>query len=364
MTCSCIWPNNLASDMNFTLPNLFGALDMAVFLRQDADTFGLHTEAPPWLLFFLRQSEQEGCSLSQTFPYLSCFMEDAEQHWQAHQTQRLPSGIWVETDELGNELALEANALWVDGQAVLLIQHLGDKYREAVNHLQHLRNGLLEQEKLENEVLRRTLKIKQREEEIAIKLVSLTSYRDEETGAHVKRIGLYAAAMAKALNWPGQQVDDIRIAAPMHDIGKIGVPDKILLKKGKLTDTEFAIMKRHTEIGARMLENSNIPVLNMAAEIALCHHEKWDGNGYPRGLSGTDIPLPARITSIVDIYDALVHERVYKKAMSEKEALALMQSMTHSHLDPELFQLFLELLPVMRRIRKEVNEIGDLLVSY
>ncbi len=260
-------------------------------------------------------------------------MEDAEQHWQAQQGSPLASGVWVETDELGNEVALEASTLWANGESILLLQNLGEKYRKEVSHLQQLREGLLTQEKLENEVQKRTLKIKQREEEIAIKLVSLTSYRDEETGAHVKRIGLYAAAMGKALNWDAQQIDDIRIAAPMHDIGKIGIPDRILLKKGKLTDTEFAIMKRHTEIGAKMLQDSNIPVLDMAAEIALCHHEKWDGSGYPRGLMGEEIPTSARITAIVDIYDALVHERVYKKALCEQEALDFMASMTGSHLD-------------------------------
>lgn len=364
MSCSCIWPSNSAPDMDFSLPGLFGALDMAVFLRRDADSFSLHTQPPVWLLLYLHQTGHDNCSLATVFPYLSCFMEDAEQHWQEQRPGLLPSGSWIETDAFGNELALEASALWVDGRAVLLLQNLGKKYIDEVSQLQHLRNGLLEQEKLENEVRRRTLKVKQREEEIAIKLVSLTSYRDEETGTHVKRIGLYAAAMAKAMNWPDQQVDDIRIAAPMHDIGKIGIPDRILLKKGKLTDTEFAIMKRHTEIGAKMLQDSNIPVLRMAAEIALRHHEKWDGSGYPHGIAGEDIPITARITSIVDIYDALVHERVYKKAMSEKEALALMQDMTRSHLDPNLFQLFLEILPVMRRIRQEVNEIDDLLVSY
>ena len=169
--------------------------------------------------------------------------------------------------------------------------------------------------------------------------------------------------MAKALGWSTQQIDDIRMAAPMHDIGKIGIPDRILLKKGKLTEAEFVIMKRHTEIGAKMLQDSHIPALDMAADIALCHHEKWDGTGYPRELAGEDIPITARITTIVDIYDALVHERVYKKAMSEQDALKLMRSMAGSHLDPTLFAVFEELLPVMRRIRKEVQEIDDLIVS-
>lgn len=350
--------------MDKLLANICASLNIAVFCQRNRESFQLLTHMPDWLVFFLSQSAAAECSLTDAFPYLTCFIDDAEQHWQARNATPLSSGVWVEIDELGNEIALEANALWVDEQAILLLNNLGEKYRKEVNHLQQLRDGLLTQEKLENEVQKRTLKIKQREEEIAIKLVSLTSYRDEETGAHVKRIGLYAAAMGKALGWDTQQIDDIRIAAPMHDIGKIGIPDRILLKKGKLTDTEFAIMKRHTEIGAKMLHDSHIPVLDMAADIALCHHEKWDGSGYPRGLIGEEIPVSARITAIVDIYDALVHERVYKKALSEAEALELMGSMTGSHLDAKLFEVFLGLLPVMRRIRQEVNEINELLVSY
>ena len=350
--------------MDKLLSSICCSLNIAVFSRQNTTQFHLISGTPDWLVFFLGQSSPEHCSLSDTFPYLTCFTEDAEAHWQAQQTTPLASGVWIETDELGNEVALEASVLWANGEAILLLQNLGERYRQEVSHLQQLREGLLTQEKLENEVQKRTLKIKQREEEIAIKLVSLTSYRDEETGAHVKRIGLYAAAMGKALGWEAQQIDDIRIAAPMHDIGKIGIPDRILLKKGKLTENEFAIMKRHTEIGAKMLQDSNIPVLDMAADIALCHHEKWDGSGYPRGLVGEEIPESARITAIVDIYDALVHERVYKKAMCEQGALTLMESMTSSQLDPNLFKIFIGLLPVMRRIRLEVNEIGDLLVSY
>ncbi|OQX13499.1 MAG: metal-dependent phosphohydrolase [Thiothrix lacustris] len=350
--------------MDKLLANICASLNIAVFCRRTNDAFQLLSHTPDWLVFFLGQSVSTECALTHAFPYLTCFIDDAEQHWQAHNATPLSSGVWVEIDELGNEIAIEANALWVDGQAILLLNNLGEKYRKEVNHLQQLREGLLTQEKLENEVQKRTLKIKQREEEIAIKLVSLTSYRDEETGAHVKRIGLYAAAMGKALGWEAQQIDDIRIAAPMHDIGKIGIPDRILLKKGKLTDTEFAIMKRHTEIGAKMLQDSHIPVLDMAADIALCHHEKWDGSGYPRGLVGEEIPVSARITAIVDIYDALVHERVYKKALSETETLELMGSMTGAHLDARLFEVFLGLLPVMRRIRQEVNEINELLVSY
>jgi HD-GYP domain-containing protein (c-di-GMP phosphodiesterase class II) len=347
------------------LSSIYDALNMVVFLRETDGSFTLSTPAPDWLVFFLGKSScPQTCALQDIFPYLTCFMDDAEQHWQTKQDTPLASGSWIETDALGNELALEATALWVGDHAVLLLQNLGEKYRQEVSRLQQVRNGLLTQEKLENEIQKRTIKIKQREEEIAIKLVSLTSYRDEETGAHVRRIGLYAAAMAKAMNWPAYRIDDIRMAAPMHDIGKIGIPDRILLKKGKLTDAEFTIMKRHTEIGAKMLQDSNIPALDMAADIALCHHEKWDGSGYPRELKGEEIPVTARITSIVDIYDALVHERVYKKAMSEKDAVDLMTSMVGMHFDPDLFSIFIGLLPVMRRIRTEVHEIEDLIVSY
>ncbi len=350
--------------MHKLLPAIYNALNMVVFLHKGNGNFTLPVQAPDWLIFFLGKSScPQNCALQDVFPYLTCFMDDAEQHWQHKQTAPLTSGSWIETDALGHELALEATALWVEDNAVLILQNLGEKYRQEVSRLQQVRNSLLTQEKLENEVQKRTLKIRQREEEIAIKLVSLTSYRDEETGAHVRRIGLYAAAMAKALNWPAQQVDDIRMAAPMHDLGKIGIPDRILLKKGKLTEAEFSIMKRHTEIGYKMLQNSNIPALDMAADIALCHHEKWDGSGYPRELRGVEIPVSARITSIVDIYDALVHERVYKKAMCEKDAVELMVGMTGSHLDPDLFGVFIELLPVMRRIRTEVHELDDLLVS-
>jgi HD-GYP domain-containing protein (c-di-GMP phosphodiesterase class II) len=318
---------------------------------------------PNWLFFFLGRSLQTNeHDLLSAFPYLSCFIDDAQHHWQKQQSHPISSGSWIEMDELDQEIAMEASALWIDNSPVLVLQNLGEKYQQEVRQLQKVRDGLLTKEMLEAEVKKRTLQIKQREEDLAVKLVSLTSYRDEETGAHVRRIGLYAAAMAKALNWSQDRIDDIRIAAPMHDIGKIGIPDKILLKAGKLTDNEFSIMQRHTEIGAQMLKGSNIPVLDMAADIAMNHHERWDGEGYPQGLSGKEIPTSARITTIVDVYDALVHERVYKKAMCEKEAIQLMSKMRGKNFDPKLFDLFVSLLPVMRRIRTQVHEIQDLLV--
>jgi HD-GYP domain-containing protein (c-di-GMP phosphodiesterase class II) len=343
--------------MNSFLSKVYQHINITVFTRQADGLFKPHSHLPDWLVFFLaKHANTNSYDLLEAFPYLSCFIEDAEQHWQAESLEPIASGIWVEIDELEHELPLEACAMWLDGEQVLLIYHLGTKYTQDLSRLQQVRNSLLTQEMLESEVKRRTLEIRRREEEIAIKLVSLTSLRDEETGTHIRRIGLYAAVMAKALDWDADAIDNIRVAAPMHDIGKIGIPDRVLRKSGVLNDEEFHVMKRHTEIGADMLRGTNIPVLEMAAEIALNHHERWDGTGYPRGIAGDAIPISARITTIVDIYDALVHERVYKQAMPEQEALNLMNEMAGRHLDPHLFALFLRLLPAMRRIRSEVTD--------
>lgn len=346
--------------MNSFLSSICRNINLTVFIRDAKGQFKPCSALPDWLVFFLvKQGDTGSYNLVDAFPYLSCFMQDAEEHWQAKRSEPLASGIWIEIDELDHELPLEASILYVDGQEVLLLQQLGEKYTQDLSRLQQVRNSLLTQEMLESEIKRRTLEIRKREEEIAIKLVSLTSLRDEETGAHVRRIGLYAAVMAKALGWNPEQIDTIRVAAPMHDIGKIGIPDRILRKTGVLNDEEFNVMKKHTEIGASMLRGTKIPVLKMAADIALNHHERWDGTGYPQGLVGETIPISARITTIVDIYDALVHERVYKKAIPEDEALGLMQEMAGRHLDPHLMKMFLSLLPAMRRIRLEVTEESE-----
>ena len=210
--------------------------------------------------------------------------------------------------------------------------------------------------RLEEEVRERTADVRRREEEIALRLVSASEYRDEETGAHVRRIGLYASVLAEALGWDTQTADDIRVAGPMHDIGKIGVSDSILLKPGKLTDAEFEDVKKHSEIGAGILDGSDVPLLRMAKDIALSHHEKWDASGYPQGLAGESIPGCARLVAIADVYDALVHNRVYRPAMPEEEAIDIMTKDRDTHFDSEMFDCFLDMLPQFRRIRKEVRD--------
>lgn len=213
---------------------------------------------------------------------------------------------------------------------------------------------------LEREARERTADVRRREEELALRLVSASEYRDNETGAHIRRIGLYSGVLAEALGWPVHRVDDIRIAATMHDVGKIGVPDTILLKPGKLTPAEFEVIKTHTEIGAGILDGSDIPLLQMAHEIALSHHERWDGSGYPRGLAGEAIPESARIVAIADVYDALIHERVYKPAVSEAETLALMTAERGKHFEPRIFDCFLRVVDRFRAIREEVLERREL----
>jgi putative two-component system response regulator len=190
-------------------------------------------------------------------------------------------------------------------------------------------------------------------EETILRLLSASRYRDEETGAHIKRTGLYCEVFAKTLGWPADQVQNIRLAAPMHDLGKIGIPDAILQKPGKLSADEFDVMKSHTVIGARMLEGSESSILQMAHEIALAHHERWDGSGYPLGLSGLEIPESARIVAIVDVYDALTHRRVYHQALPEDKALEIMQQGSGKQFDPFLLGIFLSILPEIRRIARQ-----------
>ncbi len=201
-------------------------------------------------------------------------------------------------------------------------------------------------------VLEQTLMIRESREEVALRLVSAAGFRDQETGMHVKRIGLYAAEMAQLLGKPGEWVEHIRLAAPMHDIGKIGVPDAVLQKRGPLDADEWTVMRRHTLIGAAMLKDSKVPFMQMAARIAACHHEKWDGSGYPRGTTGETVPVEARITAIADVFDALSNARHYKAAWTEDKVVEELQACRGRHFDPTLLDLFLANLPVFKAILK------------
>ncbi len=212
------------------------------------------------------------------------------------------------------------------------------------------------EQELERKVAERTEEVRAAQAEVTQRLVLASEWRHDETGAHVRRIGIIAARIAYELGWRGRDLEDIRLAAPMHDIGKVGVPDALLRKPGKLTAEEFEIVKTHTLVGAEILANAKAPLLRMARDIALCHQEKWDGTGYPRKLTGAAIPLSARIVAVADVYDAMTHERVYRPAIPEAQALAMMNSGIGRHFDPAVCEVFRRIFPQLRTIIEEMDE--------
>lgn len=193
---------------------------------------------------------------------------------------------------------------------------------------------------LERRVAEATSEIRLRERETLLRLARAGEYRDEDTGNHVIRMAKYSRLIAEELGFSNDEAEVIEMAAPMHDIGKIGIRDEILLKPGKLTVEEFEIMKTHTVIGHEILKDSPSKFLQMGSIIALCHHEKFDGTGYPYGNSGENIPIEARIVAVADVYDALVSERPYKNAWSVETALEYMESHRGKHFDPVVLDAF------------------------
>ncbi|MDD2811775.1 HD domain-containing phosphohydrolase [Rhodoferax sp.] len=190
------------------------------------------------------------------------------------------------------------------------------------------------------EVRQATAKLVEQERETIFCLAKAAEYRDPETGAHILRMAHYSKHIASVLGLPQDQQDLLLQAAPMHDIGKVGTPDMILLKPGKLTPEEFAVMKLHAVIGYEVLNANSSHLLKVAAEIAHTHHEKFDGSGYPRGLKGQDIPLFGRIVAVADVFDALTSERPYKKAWSVEDAANLIKKEAGSHFDPACVNAF------------------------
>jgi putative two-component system response regulator len=194
---------------------------------------------------------------------------------------------------------------------------------------------------LEAIVRQQTEAIRETQNEIISRLFSALESRDEETSGHVLRIGILSTYLGKLLGLPPDKLDIIKAASPLHDIGKIGIPDHVLRKPGPLSAEEFSIIKQHTLIGARILSGSRNQIIQSATIIAQSHHENWDGSGYPHGLKGTEIPLEARIVSVVDVYDALLSDRVYRKGLPENEVLSIIEKSIGSKFDPEIGELFL-----------------------
>ncbi len=231
---------------------------------------------------------------------------------------------------------------------------------EALNRIHNILETRILYNKLHNEKMTLEQKVDERTQELyesqvetATRLAKAGEFRDNETGYHDLRVGKYAEVMAKAYGINQKQADNLRYTVPLHDIGKIGIPDHILLKPGKLNEEEWEYMKSHTVIGAQILEGGKSEFVNQAEIIARTHHEKWNGTGYPQGLSGDSIPIEGRISAICDVFDALVSNRPYKNAWSIEKAVEHIEKQKGEHFDPDLVDVFLEKIDEIIRIFKE-----------
>lgn len=212
---------------------------------------------------------------------------------------------------------------------------------------------------LEDKVMQGTRDVERVQLELIQRLLRAAEFRDNNTGYHITRIGLYAFELAKLMGMSEEFCNRIMYSSMMHDIGKIGIPDNILLKNGPLNDEEWEIMKEHTTKGALILKGSSSDVIKMAETIALHHHEKWNGCGYPEGLSGENIPLEGRITAICDVFDALLSKRPYKEAWEIEKVSNEIQHCKGSHFDPSIARIFIENIDLFFKIKNDYLE-GDL----
>jgi len=224
----------------------------------------------------------------------------------------------------------------------------------------HIAHKLLHDNKtvLENMVRRRTEELHRTQLQIVQKLGKAAEYKDEETGNHILRMSHISELLAKGIGWCEEDCELILYASPMHDIGKIGIPDSILCKSGRLDVHEWEIMKTHIDIGMKLLEGDDSRLLQMAREIVISHHEKWDGSGYPNGLAGDEIPLAGRIVALADVFDALTSERPYKTSWSFEKAVSYIKNRSGQHFDPNLVDTFVKKLPDVMEICKRYADPG------
>ena len=215
-------------------------------------------------------------------------------------------------------------------------------------------------EKLEERVRERTKDLEETRQEVIQRLGRAAEYRDNETGQHVLRMSHYSARLAKELGMNDMECYLIQLTSPMHDIGKIGIPDGILLKPGPLTPDERKIMETHTTIGGEILGGGKSELIKMAETIALTHQEKWDGTGYPKGLKGDKIPLAGQITAICDVFDAITSKRPYKEEHPIEDALEFISSQSGKHFDPHLVKIFQQIVPDLKKIKEKFSQAENL----
>lgn len=202
---------------------------------------------------------------------------------------------------------------------------------------------------------RRTAALRRSQEEIVHRLARVVEFRDNETGGHVERMSRYCMLIAEELGWSAGRARELRLAAGLHDVGKVAIPDAILLKPGPLTPSERTVMERHCQAGFDMLSGTDSPVLQLAAVIALTHHERFDGAGYPAGRAGTAIPIEGRITAVADVFDALTSARVYKHAMEIPEAIDLIRGGRGTQFDPDVVDAFLRRLDAVVALHADTS---------
>jgi putative two-component system response regulator len=223
---------------------------------------------------------------------------------------------------------------------------------------------------LESEVTARTEQLKQALERIKIasldtiyRLSVASEYKDKDTGAHIKRMSRYSAAVARRMGLDENTTETILYAAPMHDLGKIGIPDQILMKPAKLAPAEWKIMKMHTVIGAKILQGSDAEFIKLGESIALSHHEKWDGSGYPNGDKGLEIPIAGRIVAIADVFDALTSKRPYKEPFTIEKSLAIVKEGRGTHFDPDVVDAFFDIQDEILNIKKQYSEDNQKIIE-
>ncbi len=229
---------------------------------------------------------------------------------------------------------------------LLRSRHLQAKLRQHADHLEEM-------------VRERTIELEAARLDVLERLAAAAEYRDYTTGRHTHRVGLLSALLAERLGQASVEIELIRRAAPLHDVGKIGIPDHILLKPGKLTHDEFALMQGHVDVGARLLAHGRSKLINLAQEIAETHHERWDGSGYPHGRAGDDIPLVGQIVAVADVFDTLVNERPYKRAWPIEDATAEIRRQRGRWFAPRVVDAFFEVLEGRPDLLEDLEQVVD-----
>ena len=268
--------------------------------------------------------------------------------------------LTAQTDEETRRQALEA------GAKDFITKPFSDwevlsRIRNTLQTRLYYTRQILRADLLENEILERTKEIRDTQFEIVQRLGVAGELRDNETGAHVKRMSHMCGFLAKKRNLGNDYAQHLLYASTMHDVGKIGIPDSILLKTGKLSGAEWLVMRQHPQIGAKIIGKQNSKLIALAREVALYHHEKWDGSGYPHGASGDEIPISAQIAAISDVFDALTSDRPYKPAWSIEAAAKEIAAGAGSHFEPKTVEIFMENLEPITEIKKSFVDGDDYL---